>query len=75
MGDILVPAIALPDATTPSGTAALPEPRPWRGVRPTLTRATGSAKRTVTGVPRFGCSKVELIRVTGVTSRTVRSSW
>jgi hypothetical protein len=71
---ILVPAIAPPDATTPSGTTARPDPSPRRGVRPTLTRATGPTKCTVTLVPRFGRSKVVRIRAEGVASLTVRVS-
>ena len=43
-------------------------------VRPITTRLTGSAKLTVTGVPRFGRSKVERMCTAGVMTVTVRFS-
>ena len=72
---VVVPAVARPEATTPSGTV----PRPGSGILrsfalPTATRVTGSAKRIVTGLPRLGRKSVVRIFATGVVTVTVRST-
>ena len=50
---VVVPAVACPEATTPSGTTVRAAPSSATPTRPIATRLTGSAKRTVTTLPRL----------------------